>query len=209
MLCFIVKRLISCNQEAWDALKDYVKTSDIRNFLGKNVPTACLKLKAVINVLGDKTPSNAVCTILKGFAHALTDTFTDVCKSKVAMQSDSIYASLLAKVPLHSQVSSMLDDLEQKYQQLITTKKWEGVGHVEMDNHNKSAFNATANQEDEAKSYAAYVNNKATQGFLKFDKWAKLQTCHHCGNKGHVFPNCQKYMLRKQMVLFPLRARSA
>ena len=125
------------------------------------------------------------------------------------MRSDSIYASLLAKVSLRSQVSSMLDDLEQKYQQRITTKKWEGVGHVEMDNHNKSAFNATANQEDEVQSYAAYVNNKANQGFLKFDIWTKLQTCHHCGNKGHVFPNCQKYMLRKQMVLFPLRARSA
>jgi hypothetical protein len=113
------------------------------------------------------------------------------------MQSDSIYASLLAKVPLCSQVSSMMDDLEQKYQQLITAKKWEGVGHVGMDNHNKSAFNATANQEDEAHSYAAYVNNKATQGFLKFDKWAKLQTCHHCGNKGHVCPNCRKYLAEK------------
>jgi hypothetical protein len=90
------------------------------------------------------------------------------------MQSDSIYASLLAKVPLHSQVSLTLDDSEQKYQQLITKKKLEGVGHIEMDNHNKSAFNATANQEDEAQSYAAYVNNKATQGFLKIDGWAKL-----------------------------------
>ena len=66
-----------------------------------------------------------------------------------------------------------------------------------MDNHNKSAFNATANQEDEAQSYAAYVNNKATQVFLKFNKWAKLQTCHHCGNKGHVCPNCQKYLAEK------------
>jgi hypothetical protein len=98
----------------------------------------------------------------------------DVCKSKIAMRSDSIYASLLAKIPLRNQVRLTLDDLKQKYQQLITAKKWEGVGHVGMDNHNKSAFNATANQEDEVQSYAAHVNNKATQGFLKFDKWAKL-----------------------------------
>ncbi len=34
--------------------------------------------------------------------------------------------------------------------------------------YNKFAFNATANQEDEVQSYAAYVNNKAT--LLKFDK---------------------------------------
>jgi hypothetical protein len=66
-----------------------------------------------------------------------------------------------------------------------------------MDNHNKSAFNATANQEDEVQSYAAYVNNKANQGFLKFDIWTKLQTCHHCGNKGHICPNCRKYLTEK------------
>jgi hypothetical protein len=111
------------------------------------------------------------------------------------MRSDSIYASLLAKVPLGSQVSSTLDDLEQKYQQLITAKKWEGVGHVGMDNHNKSAFSATANLDNEAQSYATYVNNKAT--LLKFNEWAKLQTCHHCGNKGHNFPNCRKYLAEK------------
>ncbi len=196
MLRFIIKRLIICNQEAWDALEDYVKTCDICNFLGKNVPTACLKLKAVINVLGNKTPFNAVCTILEGFAHASTDTFTDVCKSKIAMCSDSIYVSLLAKVPLHSQVSLTLDDLEQKYQQLITAKTGKGVGHVGMDSHNESVFNATANPDNEVQSYATYhVNNKAT--LLKFDKWAKLQTCHHCGNKGHARPNCRKYLTEK------------
>ncbi len=90
MLHLIIKRLIIRNQEAWDALKDYAKTFDIRNFPGKNVPTACLKLKAIINVLGNKTPFTAICTILEGFAHASTNTFMDVCKSKIAMQSDSI-----------------------------------------------------------------------------------------------------------------------
>jgi hypothetical protein len=88
-----------------------------------------------------------------------------------------------------------LDDLKQKYQQLITAKKWEGFVHVGMDNHDKPVFNATANPEDEAQSYAAYVNNKAT--LLKFDEWAKLQTCHHCGNKGHVHPYCWKYLAEK------------
>ncbi len=68
MLRFIIKRLVVHNQEAWDALKIYVKTFDIRNFPGENVPTACLKLKAVLSVLGNKTPSNAVRTILEGFA---------------------------------------------------------------------------------------------------------------------------------------------
>jgi hypothetical protein len=156
MLRFIIKRLVVCNQEAWDALKDYIKIFDIRNFPGKNVPTACLKLKAIINFLGNKTPSNAVHTILEGYAHASTATLSDVCKSKIAMHSDSIYVSLLATVLLRSQISSTLDYLEQKYQQLITAKKWEGVGHVGMDKQNKSAFNATDNHDSEAQSYAAY-----------------------------------------------------
>jgi hypothetical protein len=46
MLRFIIKRMIIRNQEAWDALMEYVKTFDIRDFPGENVPTACLKLKA-------------------------------------------------------------------------------------------------------------------------------------------------------------------
>ena len=49
--------------------------------------------------------------------------------------------------------------------------------------------------DDEAQSYATYVNNKAT--LFKFDEWVKLQTCHHCGNKGHVCPNCRKYLAEK------------
>jgi hypothetical protein len=43
----------------------------IRNQPGKNVPAACLKLKADFNGIGDKLPSNSVHTILKGFAKAL------------------------------------------------------------------------------------------------------------------------------------------
>ena len=60
MLWFIIKHMIVHNQEAWGALKEYVKTFDICDFPGENVPTACLKLKAVVAVLGNKIPSNAV-----------------------------------------------------------------------------------------------------------------------------------------------------
>jgi hypothetical protein len=104
--------MIVHNQEAWDALEEYVKTFDIRDFPGDNVPTACLKLKAVVAVLGDKLPSNAVRRILKGFAHASTESFTAVCKSKIAMRSDTIYASLLAKTPLRTQINTTLDEEE-------------------------------------------------------------------------------------------------
>jgi hypothetical protein len=130
MLRFIIKRMVISNQEAWDALEECIKTFDIRSFPGQNVPTACLKLKAVVTVLGDRLPSNAVRTILKGFACASAKSFVSVCDSKIAMRSNSIYASLVAKQTLCSQVTLMLNDLEQKYQQLITAKKWESVGHI-------------------------------------------------------------------------------
>jgi hypothetical protein len=111
MLRFIIKHMVIRNQEAWDSLEEYIKMFDIHNFTGENVPTACLKLKAVVTVLGDKLPSNAVRTLLEGFSCTSTKSFVSVSKSKIAMHSDSIYASLLKSVPLCNQVTSMLDDL--------------------------------------------------------------------------------------------------
>jgi hypothetical protein len=67
--------MVICNQEAWDSLEDYIKVFDIRNYPSKKVPTACLKLKAVVNVLGDELPSNSVHTNLEGFAKASTTSF--------------------------------------------------------------------------------------------------------------------------------------
>jgi hypothetical protein len=169
MLCFIIKRMVIHNQEAWDALKEYIKTFDICHFPVENVPNACLKLKTVVTVFGDKLPSNAVCTILESFAHASTKSFSSVCDSKIAMNSASIFSSLLAQVLHCSQITSMLDDLEHKYQQLITAKKWEGIGHVGMNHINTSCFTATANQDNAAQSYAAYVKSKTCHGFLDFN----------------------------------------
>jgi hypothetical protein len=145
------------NQEAWDSLEDYIKVFDIRNYPDKNDPTACLKLKAVVNLLGDKLPSNSVRTILNGFAKASPPSFNQVCLTKIAMRSDSIYASLQDKFCLQNQVLAMLNDLEQKRQQLITSKKWEGVGHIEMAK-DKSTFKASlgVNKEDSF-GYATYV----------------------------------------------------
>jgi hypothetical protein len=93
MLHFIIKCMIIHNQEAWDTLKEYIKTFDICHLPRENIPTACLKLKAVANALGDELLSNAVCLILEGFSHASTKSFSIVCDSKIAMQSNSIYAS--------------------------------------------------------------------------------------------------------------------
>jgi hypothetical protein len=96
MLRFIIKRMVVRNQEANDALETYLKTFDITAFPGENFPIACLHLKAVAQALGNNDlPKNIVRTILEGFSKSSTDTFNDVCKSKIAMQSDSMYQTLL------------------------------------------------------------------------------------------------------------------
>ena len=109
------------------------------------------------------------------------------------MRSDGIHASLQDKLPLQNQVLAMLDDLEQKYQQLITSKKWEGVGHIGMA-QDKSTFKASlGDNKDDSFGYATYVK-QAKLKWLPYDEWAKAQTCHHCGKPGHVRPTCKKYL---------------
>ncbi len=174
---------------------------DTRHFPGENVLPACLKLKAVINVLEDKLPSNAVCTVLEGFAQASTKAFLSVCDSKIAMWSDSIHASLLAKVPFCYQVASMLDDHEQKYQQLIAAKKWGGLGHIGANHTNISSFKAAVAHNEGEWSYAAYVKSKSC---LPSDDWAKSQTCQHCGKYGHICPLCKKFLAEKANDNLPL-----
>jgi hypothetical protein len=57
------------NQEAQDALKNFIKTFDITKFPGKNVLVACLRLKAVARALGERNLStNAVQRVLEDFA---------------------------------------------------------------------------------------------------------------------------------------------
>ena len=125
----------------------------------------------------------------------MTVSFTAVFQSKIAMRSDTIYASLLAKTPLHTQINTTLDNLKQNYQQLITAKKWEVVGHVGMDAHKKSSFSATVAQEDDNEScFAAYLKRKPR---VTLKEWAKLQTCNHCGVNGQVRPQCKKFLADK------------
>jgi hypothetical protein len=66
-----------------------------------------------------------------------------------------------------------------------------------MENSGKSAFSASPDHKDKAKLYAAYIKNKGNKNSLHFDDWAKLQTCHYCGNTGHVKPQCRKYLAAK------------
>jgi hypothetical protein len=80
----IIKRMIIKNQEARDALENYIKSFDITKFPGENVPTACLHLKAVAHALGNNDfPSNTIRKVLDGFGKSSTKSFNEFCSSKL------------------------------------------------------------------------------------------------------------------------------
>jgi hypothetical protein len=189
MLRFIIKRMVVRNQEAKDALETYLKTFDITALPREN-PIACLRLKAIAWALGNNDlPKNIVRTILKGFSKSSTDTFNNVRKSKVAMQSDSMYQTLLKNSNLHNQLIENLNDLENKYQELIGGKKLAGVGHTGL--LQGSLFKiSTEDPEQEMLNACAYAALKR----IPFHEWCKnYATCHHCGKKGHIRPDCKLF----------------
>ena len=62
----IIKPMVIKNQEAKDALENYIRSFDITKFPGKNVPTACLCLKAIAGALGDNDlPTNIIRKVLE------------------------------------------------------------------------------------------------------------------------------------------------
>jgi hypothetical protein len=70
----IIKRMVMKNQEAKDALKNYIREFNITKFSGENVPTACLCLKAIARALGDDDlPSNTIRKVLEGFGKSSTN----------------------------------------------------------------------------------------------------------------------------------------
>ena len=60
-LCCIIKQMVIKNQEARDALEEYLNKFVIRQFLGEYVPTDCLCHKAVATSLGNNNlPKNVI-----------------------------------------------------------------------------------------------------------------------------------------------------
>jgi hypothetical protein len=105
------------------------------------------------------------------------------------MQSDSMYQTLLKNSNLHNQLIETLNDLENKYQELIGGKKWAGVGHTGL--LQGSLFKiSTEDPEQEILNACAYAALKR----ILFDKWCKnYATCHHCRKKGHIRPGCKLF----------------
>jgi len=186
MLRCIIKRLVVKNQEAKDALESYIKDFNITNFPGENVPSACLRLKAVAKALGnDALPSNVIRKVLDGFAKSSTKAFNEVCSSQIAMRRATFYKDALKKISLQTQLVDVLNDLENTYLELVGGKQWHGVGHAGMTQG--SSFQAST-YEDDTRALAAKLK-------IPWEDWVKIHgVCHHCGEKGHIRPKCPKYL---------------
>jgi hypothetical protein len=176
------------NQEARDALKTYFKTFDITKFPGKNVPTACLCLKAVAQALGENDlPTNLICKVLEGFAKSSTKSFNEFCTSQIALHCGSFNRTLMKNTSLQNQLNNVLNDLETSYLDLVGRKLWAGINSSPQG----SAFIAGSgyNYEVEHAQAMAAMNN------MPWEEWVKLYAkCHHCGEKGHIRPDCPKYL---------------
>jgi hypothetical protein len=88
-----------------------------------------------------------------------------------------------------NQLIEALHDLENKYQELIGGKKWAGVGHTGL--LQGFLFKvSTEDPEQEIQDAHAYATIKK----IPFEEWCKKYAiCHHCGKKGHICPDCEKF----------------
>jgi hypothetical protein len=176
------------NQEARDAFETYFKTFDITKFPGKNIPTACLCLKAIAQALGENDLlTNLVRKVLEGFAKSSTKLFNKFCASQIALHCGSFYRTLMKNTSLQNQLNNILNNLETSYLNLVAGKLWAGINSSPQG----SAFVAGSGYKgkvEHAQAMAAMKN-------MPWDEWVKLYAkCHHCGEKGHIRPDCPKYL---------------
>jgi hypothetical protein len=185
----IIKRIVIKNQEAKDALENYIRGFDITKFPGKNVPTACLRFKAMARALGDDDlPSNTICKVLESFGKLSTKSFNNFCSSQIALHRGSFYADIMQGTSLQSQLNNLLNNIEVTYLDLVGGNSWLEIAAAPT----RSSFTAKVQQdkEDEHEAWAL-----AAKSNLPWDEWVKLHTkCHHCEEEGHICPQCPDYL---------------
>ena len=119
-LRFIFRRMVIKNQESLKALEDYIKTFYITKFPGKNVPVACLHLKAVAKALGtDALPKNIIRKVLEGFSKLSTKSFNEVCASQIALHCRSLLQEVVKNTLLYTQLVGVLTDHENSYLEVV------------------------------------------------------------------------------------------
>ena len=163
-------------QESCDAIESYIRTFDITQFPGENVPIGCLCLKAFAKALGnDDLSSNVICQVLEGFSKSFIKSFIEVCANQIALQCGSFYSKIMKATSLYFQLINLLTDPKNAYLELIGANLWEGVSHPGM-TQGASFKVVTSEPPNEQQAMAAVKN-------FSWDKWVKKYTkCAHSGD---------------------------
>ena len=204
----VTQCLVVQNQEATDAMLDYLKNFSILNYAGQNVSIACRRIMAIARALQDDLPPNTVSLILDGFAQASTPKFKQTCANFTAMLDISDFEWDMRKQGTYLHLLKVLKDLERKFTGLSTKRAWLGVGHkassftaglspeptLALPNNTTNpaeqfvqTYLSTFSSFHASEVYAAWFDRS-----LSYDEWVKDKTCHHCGEKGHIKRICPK-----------------
>ncbi len=188
-LCCIIKHMVIKNQEAKDALENYIRGLDIAKVPGKNVSTSCLCLKAAVRALGDDDLlPNTLCKVLEGFGKSSTKSFNNFCSSQIAQHCGSFYADIMQGTYLQSQLINLLNNIKVTYLDLVGGNSWLGIAGAITQPYFTAKVQQDKEDECEARALAAKSN-------LPWDKWVKLYAkCHHYGEKGRICLQCPDYL---------------
>jgi hypothetical protein len=125
--------------------------------------------------------------VLEGFAKSSTKLFNKFCASQIALRRGSFHRTLMKNTSLQNQLNNVLNDLETSYLDLVGEKLWAGINSSPQG----SAFIAGSGSKDKVEHAQAMAAMKN----IPWDEWVKLYAkCHHCGEKGHIRPDCSKYL---------------
>jgi len=167
------------SQEITDALQDWLRTFDIRMFNDENVSVAATQIKAVLRALGSNIPSNAARLLLDGFENVKTPAFMQLCVTLGTTLSSSLLQSQQqANMSSKELCFQMLQDLEGRFIEFRTRRKWLANGH------DGKAFRAALSSQN-------FEVNAARHDRLRGDGRSNKE-CHGCGEMGHLVRDCPK-----------------
>ncbi len=128
-----------------------------------------------------------MCKVLEGFAKSSTKSFNEFCASQIALRCGSFYQTLMKNTSLQNQLNDFLNNLETFYLNLVGGKLLAGINSSPQG----SAFIAGSGYNykvEHAQAMAAMKN-------MQWEEWVKFYAkSHHCGEKGHIHPDCPKYL---------------
>ena len=126
IFCLIVQRIFECNQEAKTEMIKYITKFDLSNKNIQHIPTAALRIRAILCALGNGVPSNVVYCVLDGMKYASKIFVKCMCETNSALLSNTLYHSTVKILLPQKHIFSILQDLEAKYLKLVEYKDWDG-----------------------------------------------------------------------------------